>query len=130
MMTVASVAGIKRGLLGEEIQSFQYLPSFYDMLRDIEEYMVDLDRSDASIDRYRSTVFDMCEKFATFPNRGTTQDDLMAGLRTWNIEGETILAYVVDDSASTVTFLGITYGGQNWMEIFSMRPSGLGMSRH
>lgn len=48
----------------------QYLPSFYDMLRQIEEYMVDHDRSDASIDRYRSNVFDTCEKFATFPNRG------------------------------------------------------------
>jgi toxin ParE1/3/4 len=102
----------------------QYLPSFYEMLRNIEEYMVDHDRSDASIDRYRSTVFDTCEKFATFPNRGSRHDDVMPGLRTWNIEGETILAYVVEDAAFAVTFVGITYGGQNWMEIFSMRPVG------
>jgi toxin ParE1/3/4 len=108
----------------------QYLPTFYEMLQDIEFYMVDHDRSDASIDRYRSTVFDTCEKFATFPNRGTSQGNLMAGLRMWNIEGETILAYVVDDSASTVTFAGITYGGQNWTEIFSMHTSGPGLSRH
>ncbi|WP_051391204.1 type II toxin-antitoxin system RelE/ParE family toxin [Paraburkholderia mimosarum] len=102
----------------------QYLPSFYAMLRNIEEYMVDHDRSDASIDRYRSAVFDTCEKFATFPNRGSRHDDVMSGLRTWNIEGETILAYVVDDAGLSVTFVGITYGGQNWMEIFSMRTLG------
>ncbi len=48
----------------------------------------------------------------------------MAGLGTWNIEGETILAYAVDDSASTVTFAGITYGDQNRTEIFSMHPAG------
>lgn len=102
----------------------QYLPSFYDMLRQIEEYMVDHDRSDASIDRYRSSVFDTCEKFATFPNRGGRHDDVMPGLQTWNIEGETILAYVVDDPTLAVTFVGITYGGQNWMEIFSMHPVG------
>lgn len=59
-------------------------------------------------------------EFATFPNRGTSQGDLMAGLRTWNIEGETILAYAVDDLASTVTFAGITYGGQDWAEILAM----------
>ena len=103
----------------------QYLPSFYEMLRNIEEYMVDHGRSDASIDRYRSTVFDTCEKFAIFPNRGGRHDDVMSGLRTWNIEGETILAYVVDDAVLAVAFVGITYGGQNWMEIFSMHPLGL-----
>lgn len=102
----------------------QYLPSFYEMLRNIEEYMVDHDRSDASIDRYQSAVFDTCEKFATFPNRGGRQDDVMLGLRTWNIEGDTILAYVVDDATCVVTFVGITYGGQNWMEIFFTRNQG------
>jgi hypothetical protein len=54
----------------------------------------------------------------------------MDGLRTWNIEGETILAYAVDDRMSTVTFAGITYGGQNWTEIFSLHPSGFWLSRH
>ncbi|PPK45723.1 hypothetical protein B0G57_104124 [Trinickia symbiotica] len=108
----------------------QYLQSFYEMLQNIESYMVDHGRSDASIDRYRSTVFDTCETFATFPNRGTSHGDLMSGLRTWNIEGETILAYAVDDSASTVTFAGITYGGQNWTEIFSLHPSGFWPARH
>lgn len=67
-------------------------------------------------------MFDTC---ATFPNCGTSQGDLMAGLGTWNIEGETILAYAVDDSALTVTFAGITYGDQNWTEIFSMHPAGV-----
>ena len=92
--------------------------------------MVDHDCSDASIDRYRSTVFDPCETFARFPNRGASQDDLMVGLRTWNIAGETILAYAVDETTSTVTFAGITYGGQNWAEIFSTHPSGFWLSRH
>jgi plasmid stabilization system protein ParE len=100
------------------------------MLQDIESYMVDHGRSDASIDRYRSTVFDTCETFASFPNRGTSQSDLMDGLRTWNIEGETILAYAVDERTSTVAFAGITYGGQNWTEIFSLHPSGCWLSRH
>ena len=108
----------------------QYLQSFYEMLQNIEFYMADHDRSDASIDRYRSLVFDTCEKFATFPNRGTSQGDLMAGLRTWNIEGETILAYAVDDLASTVTFAGITYGGQDWAEIFAMDPFEFQRRRH
>jgi plasmid stabilization system protein ParE len=100
------------------------------MLQSIEFYMIDHDRSDASIDRYRSTVFDTCETFATFPNRGTSQGELMDGLRTWNIGGETILAYAVDDSALMVTFVGITYGGQNWTKIFSMDTSGPGLSQH
>lgn len=36
-----------------------------------------------------------------------------------------MLAYAVDDSESTVTFVGITYGGPNWTEIFSPHPSGI-----
>jgi hypothetical protein len=75
-------------------------------------------------------VFDTWETFATFPNRGTSQSDLMAGLRTWNIEGETALAYAVDDRTWTVTFAGITYGGQNWTEIFSQHSSDFWLSRH
>lgn len=110
--------------------SVEYLPLFYEALRNIEEYMADHGRSDPSIDRFQSTVFDTCEKFATFPNRGTKHDDVMEGLRVTNIDGDTILAFVVDDDALTVTFVDISYGGQNWMEMFSLPGSSRQTSRH
>lgn len=108
----------------------QYLPLFYDMLSGIEDYMIDHGRSDDSIDRYRSGVFDTCESFAVFPDRGAAYNDIMAGLRTWNIDGDTVLAYVVGHAELIVTFVGITYGGQNWMEIFSMCSSAVTLSPH
>lgn len=108
----------------------QYLPLFYDMLRGIEDYMVDHGPSDDSIDRYRSGVFDVCELFDTFPKRGAAYDDIMQGLRTWNIDGHTVLAYVVCDFTLIVTFVGITCGGQDWMEIFSTCSSAVSTPPH
>jgi toxin ParE1/3/4 len=88
------------------------------MLEGIEDYMAEHGRSEASIERYSGGVFDFCEGLSSFPKRGTVYDDVMPGLRITNFKGDTILAFVVDEEARTVTFLGITYGGQDWQPMY------------
>ncbi|BFG80121.1 hypothetical protein PTKU46_81550 [Paraburkholderia terrae] len=100
-----------------------YAEEFDERLEIIVDYMEFHGRSEASIARYITEVYDACEAFANFPNRGTPQDDVMRGLRTTHYRGDTILAFVVNEDAETVWFLGIFYAGQDWQAVFSERSS-------
>lgn len=96
----------------------KYAEEFDERLDIIAEYMELHGRSDASITRYISEVYNSCSAFETFPNRGTPHDDVMPGLKTTHLKGDTILPFVVDDGAKTVWFLGVFYGGQDWQSVF------------
>jgi toxin ParE1/3/4 len=101
----------------------RYVEEFDERLEIIADYMEFHGRSEASIARYVTEVYDTCEAFATFPKRGTPQDDVMPGLKTTHYKGDTILAFVVDEHAETVWFLGDFFGGQDWRSLFRERTS-------
>ncbi|MGF6969532.1 toxin ParE1/3/4 [Paraburkholderia sp. WC7.3g] len=100
-----------------------YAEEFDERLEIIADYMEFHGCSEASIARYITEVYDACEAFATYPNRGTPQDDVMPGLKTTHYKGDTILAFVVEEDAEAVWFLGVFYGGQDWQSAFSDRSS-------
>ena len=102
----------------------QYVAAFHDRLADIEDYMAFHGRSEASIAQYTTAVYDTCDSFSTFPNRGVTRDDVMPGLQITHYQGDTILAYVVDEDDKMVTFLGVFYGGQDWLSVYESPPIG------
>jgi toxin ParE1/3/4 len=52
-----------------------------------------------------------CMGFATFPDRGTRRDDLLAGLRVVGFERRVAIAFHV--SPDTVTIDRILYGGRD-----------------
>jgi toxin ParE1/3/4 len=101
----------------------KFSAEFDERLEIVADYMEFHGRSEASIARYIRAVYDACEAFATFPNRGTPHDDVMPGLKTTHYNGDTILAFVVDGDKKTVWFLGVFYGGQDWQSVLSGRAS-------
>ena len=48
----------------------------------------------------------------------------MPGLQITHYQGDTILAYVVDEDNNMVTFLGVFYGGQDWHSVYESPPIG------
>jgi toxin ParE1/3/4 len=65
-------------------------------------------------ERYTSAIVDYCEAMSTFPKRGTQRDDIRPGLRVTNYQGAAIIAFAVDDATTTVSIIGMFYGGQNF----------------
>ena len=67
----------------------------------------------ATARRYTDAVVASCEGLALFPLRGVAREDIRPGLRLTHHKGRTIIAYAVDESARTVSIIGVFYGGQN-----------------
>lgn len=63
---------------------------------------------------YTESVVDYCESLSLFPERGSTRNDLLAGLRVTNYRKRTVIAFMVEDEKKRVTVLGIWHGGQNY----------------
>ncbi|UUE11242.1 type II toxin-antitoxin system RelE/ParE family toxin [Dickeya zeae] len=63
---------------------------------------------------YTESVVDYCESLSLFPKRGSTRNDLLAGLRVTNYRKRTVIAFMVEDEKKRVTVLGIWHGGQNY----------------
>ncbi|WP_338445039.1 type II toxin-antitoxin system RelE/ParE family toxin [Pelagerythrobacter marensis] len=61
---------------------------------------------------YTSGIEACADRLATFPERGTPRDDLVAGMRTRPYRGRTVIAYRVVDGA--VEILRLVHAGQNW----------------
>ncbi len=59
-------------------------------------------------DDYIGRIIAYCKSFKTFPQRGTSRDDLLDGLRTIGFERRITIAFVVTPSA--VLIEGIYYG--------------------
>lgn len=99
----------------------RFAPEFDERLEIVVDYMEFHGRSEASIARYITEVYDACESYGAFPNRGTPRDDVLPGLKITHHKGDTILAFVVDEDRADVWFLGVFYGGQDWQALLNER---------
>jgi toxin ParE1/3/4 len=88
----------------------------FDLILDflVDQYMnfgeppeVALDRAAERVRGIRSDA----GRLAKAPHRGTLHDDILPGLRHATI-GKAIFWFDVDESATTVTMLGVFFGGQ------------------
>lgn len=64
---------------------------------------------------YTSGIEAHADRLATFPDRGTPRDDLVAGTRTTPYRGRTVVAYRVLEDA--VEILRLVHAGQDWEEL-------------
>ena len=67
-------------------------------------------------ERFTAAIVDYCERFETFPERGTPRDDLRLGLRTVGFRRSITIAFTVD--VDIVTIIGVFYGGQDFEVVF------------
>ncbi|XDJ36601.1 MAG: type II toxin-antitoxin system RelE/ParE family toxin (plasmid) [Burkholderia sp.] len=91
----------------------QFSPVARDQLGDIEDYIAEAGSPDTAA-RYVDATVSYCVSLADFPLRGRRRDDLMPGLRITNYRGRTVVAFVVDEPAGTVSIVGVFYGGQDY----------------
>ncbi len=68
--------------------------------------------SDVIADGYISRILLFCRSLDMFPNRGTSRDDVLPGLRIVGFERRVTIAFIVTDA--TVLIEGVFYGGQDW----------------
>ena len=73
-------------------RSIVYEQSARDDLKEIYFWIADADVALAYIDR----IYARCEKLVVFPDRGTSRDEVSAGLRTINFERRCTIAYTVE----------------------------------
>ena len=71
--------------------------------------------ADGYIDRIEKHVSLLSE----FPGRGTPRDDLSPGLRTITFERRVVIAYMVDDTASTVSIMRVINSARDLRTLFS-----------
>jgi toxin ParE1/3/4 len=62
--------------------------------------------------KYTDDIVSHCENLATFPLRGTVQDEVRPGLRTVGYKKRVTIAFDVTDDV--VTIYGIFYGGRDF----------------
>jgi len=65
--------------------------------------------------RYTGAIVSYCESLCTFPQRGTTREDVRPGLRIINYKKRAVIAFDVD--ADCVSIIGVFYGGQDYETI-------------
>jgi len=91
-----------------------FSPEALEQLEEIFDYIV-ANATPEIAERYTSSIITHCESLKTFPHgRGTTRDDIRAGLRTTNYKGRTVIAFAVDDEALRVSIVGVFYGGRDY----------------
>ena len=62
--------------------------------------------------RYVDSIVNYCEGLRTFPQRGTSRDDLRPGLRTLGYRRRVTILFEV--AGDVVTVLGVYYGGRDY----------------
>lgn len=63
-------------------------------------------------DSFVSSIVAYCESFETFPERGTSRDDLRPGLRVIGYQRRVTIVFTL--AVEEVAILGVYYGGQNY----------------
>ncbi len=86
-----------------------FAPEARAQLVSIYNYIAEKANPDVAL-AFTAAIVDYCERFATFPKRGTRRDDLRPGLRTIGFRRRVTIAFSVN--RETVTILGVFYGGQ------------------
>ena len=67
--------------------------------------------------RYAEAIINYCEKLDISPIRGVARDDVRPGLRITNYKKRTVIAFAVDQEATSVSIIGLFYGGQDYESI-------------
>lgn len=91
-----------------------FSPEAEQQLAAIEGYIAAAASSISAAARYVDSIVTHCESLVTFPQRGQRRDDLMPGLRISHYRGRSIIAFLVDTDAETVSIVGVFYGGQDY----------------
>ncbi|ESQ85482.1 hypothetical protein ABAC460_23630 [Asticcacaulis sp. AC460] len=60
------------------------------------------------------SIFEYCDQFGTFPQRGTARDDLRPDMRVVGFQRRATILFRIDDAAKRVVILGVYYGGQDY----------------
>ncbi|WP_338524009.1 type II toxin-antitoxin system RelE/ParE family toxin [Pseudomonas batumici] len=90
-----------------------FAPEALTQLDALEDYITNAD-SPVIAARYVDAIINYCESLSTFPLRGNRRDDLMPGLRITHYRHSTIIAFTADTHTTTVSILGVFYGGQDY----------------
>jgi toxin ParE1/3/4 len=61
---------------------------------------------------YINRIYDYCESFAVFPERGTRREDIATGVRKIGFERRVTIVFRV--LADRVEIMKVAYGGRNW----------------
>lgn len=93
-----------------------FAPEALDQLDAIEDYIAHAGSPSVAA-RYVDAIVAYCESLTTFPQRGIRRDDLMSGLRITHYRGNTVVAFMVDTKARTVSVVGVFHGGQDYEAI-------------
>jgi len=90
--------------------SVVFTPEAAAQLEAIYTYIADKAGTDIAL-RFTDAIIDYCERFTTFPRRGTLRNDLRPGLRVVGFKKRATIAFAVLDK--TITIVGVFYGGQD-----------------
>jgi len=90
-----------------------FSPEALDRLDAIEQYIAEASSPVTAV-RYVDAVVAYCDSLTLFPQRGTSRDDLLPGLRITNYHGSAVVAFVVNEAAEAVAIVGVFYGGQDY----------------
>lgn len=89
-------------------------------LRDIYDYLAsqaDFDIADGILER----IIDAARGLASFPNRGSSRDDVQPGLRSISYQRRTTIFYLVEDDQ--VVIIHVLYGGRDIATVFGIGPT-------
>ena len=88
-----------------------FRPTALDDLRRLYRYIRDQNRDPTLAIGYVRRIRRECEGLIDFPERGTTRDDLLPGLRTFGFERRVTIAFRV--MPKEVEILRVLYGGRD-----------------
>ncbi len=93
-----------------------FTPEAQQQLLDLYRYIAQ-QGAPLTAQRYTDAIVSTCESLALFPMRGVARDDIRPGVRLTHHKKRTVIAFAFNDS--TVSILGIFYGGQDVQDALS-----------
>lgn len=90
-----------------------FTPEAEEQLAELYRYVAEKASADTAL-HHTTAIVDYCEKLRNFPHRGKRRDDIRPGLRIVNYKKNAVVAFSVDDVATTVIVAGIFYGGRDY----------------
>jgi plasmid stabilization system protein ParE len=87
-----------------------FSPEALDQLASLKDYIAAKADTRTAL-HYVDSIVAFCEKLKTYPQRGTSREDLLPGLRTLGFKRRVTIAFTVGDEV--VKIVGVFYGGQD-----------------
>ena len=82
-----------------------FTPEAVEQLTQLFDYLMTV-ASIQTASSYTKAIALCCESIGKLPHECTRRDDIRSGLRMTNYKGNTVIAFVVDDPARTITVAG------------------------